>query len=55
MKDETLKALTAFHENKASVSSRRIIDISAIFAAATQEAREKTWRDLVLEVLLAGE
>ena len=47
-----LKNLTAFYENGAS---SLLIDAYSSFGEATMEAKDKAWRELVREVLLAGE
>ena len=53
--EEDMKNLTTFYEQGASAESNLIVDAYSSFGATTEEAKDKTWRALVREVLLAKE
>ena len=52
---EAMWNLTAFYENQSSVAPRSALEAYSWLGEATEEAMDKTWRELVREILLAGE
>ena len=50
-----MKILTKFYENDDSVTTGLIVDAYSAFGEATMEAKDKAWKALVREVLLAKE
>ena len=53
--EDDLKNLTRFYENDDSVTTSLIVDAYSAFGEATMEAKDKAWKALVREVLLAAE
>ena len=53
--DEAMENFTAIQRDGASVAPKLIIDAYAPFGQATLAAKDKAWRELVREVLLAKE